>query len=260
MKEPASCSAAACMVAAERSIAARIVVAVLRRVAPERNIAALAVESIRAADLVEPGVANIAVDIGAADLPGRGALSAAARPEADIAVAHNRLVAALAHPVARSGSVTVWRLGRRSSQSTAAARSHAQQTRPRALQLLRRRSVSERSIYSVRETCERLLGEEFDSVRGNAVLRTKHADSFRDSCSLSVHSEPLKLPSSGPSETNGAETNGDRTARGEGLIQRPGPQQLVSSLGGIDLEVMREDVTRIRRGETGLARLGRLAG
>jgi hypothetical protein len=61
------------------------------------------------------------------------------------------------------------------------------------------------------------LGEAFDSGGGKAALRRKHADSFRNSWFLSVHSVLLKLPSSGPSETNGAETNGESDSPGGGL-------------------------------------------
>jgi hypothetical protein len=120
-----------------------------------------------------------------------------------------------------SGTGTVWQLGRLSCQDTAAARSHALQTLQRALQALRRKSIVLRRFSVARKAYAKLLEEAFDSVGGKAAPRTKHADSFRDSWSLSVHSEPLKLPSSGPSETSGADTNGDRAARGEGLVERP---------------------------------------
>lgn len=203
--------------AAERSIGARIAVAVTHMVA---RIGAAGLLEVEAA----PAVAHIAVDTAAAGLLGSGAGSGAA-PVA----AHNYFEAALVHPGARrpgahqgtrSGMEMVSRLGCMPSRGTVAAHSHSLQTRARAP---RRRSVSKRSFSFVRESCGKSLGEAFDSGGGKAAPRTKHADSFRDSWFLSVHSDPLKHPSSGPSEMNGAETNGDRTARGEGLVQRPGP-------------------------------------
>src|ERR1700722_17137831 len=226
---PARCSAA------DQDRAAARIAAAAHKVAAERSIVARTAARIGAAGLVRPGVdsgveaaaapgaANIEVDTAAAGLLGSGAGSGARPAVAHTVVARNYFetapvhLAALEHQGARSGMGMVLQLGRMPCQDSAAAHSPPLQKPARALKRLRRRSVSTRSFYSERETCERSLGGAFDSGGGKAALRRKHADSFRNSWFLSVHSVPLKLPSSGPSETYGAETNGESDSPGGGL-------------------------------------------
>lgn len=143
--------------------------------------------------------ANIAVDIAAAEHLGYGVARIAIDTAAAERAAHSHFEVGFArqgehpraaHPRAGSGSGTVWQFGQMWRQGTTAGHLHALQTRPRGLKALRRKSIVLRRFFVARKACGKSLGEPFDSGGGKAAIRTKRADSFPDSLSLSVDSKP----------------------------------------------------------------------